>query len=244
MWPRPPSSKSQLSQFCDQYRRLFLTFETTSARSAAGIRAVILDYGEVLCHLPTPENIELLARIFQVDSQSFLPMYLKTRIPYDRGDLLPAAYWRNFARQAGVTVDEKVIEQLRQVDKDMWSRPNEPMIQWLQRIHAAGFKTAILSNMPTDMADHVRETFPWLAEFDQHIFSAEVRSAKPEPAIYRHAIEALDVAPLEALFIDDREENLAGARAIGIRGIRYRTVEHLREDLRAIGFPLLPDASV
>ena len=212
-------------------------------QTASGIRAVLLDYGEVLCHLPTAEHIAVLAGIFQVEAEAFLPMYLKTRIPYDRGDLLPGAYWQNFARQAGVTVDEKVIEQLRQVDKDMWSRPNEPMILWLERIHAGGFKTAILSNMPTDMADHVREIFPWLAAFDHHIFSAEVRSAKPEPAIYRHAIEALGVAPVEALFIDDREENLAGARAIGIRGIRYRSVEHLREDLLAIGFPILPEPS-
>ena len=204
----------------------------------------MLDYGEVLCHLPTAEHIELLAGIFQVDAQDFLLMYRKTRIPYDRGDLLPGAYWQNFAQQAGVTVNEKVIEQLRQVDKEMWSRPNEPMIQWLERIHAAGFKTAILSNMPTDMADHVREIFPWLAEFDQHIFSAELRSTKPEPAIYRHAIEALGVAPREALFIDDREENVAGARAVGIWGIRYRSVEHLREDLRAIGFPILPEFSI
>lgn len=170
-------------------------------------------------------------------------MYLKTRIPYDRGDLLPAAYWQNFARQTGVNVDDKAIEQLRQVDKDMWSRPNEPMIQWLRRVHAAGFKTAILSNMPTDMADHVREIFPWLVEFDHHIFSAEVRSAKPEPAIYQHAIEALEVAPAEALFIDDRDENLAGARAIGMQGLRYQSVEQLRRDLRAIGFPILPEPS-
>ena len=143
-----------------------------------------------------------------------------------------------------MAVDGTTIEKLRQVDKEMWSRPNEPMIRWLQRIHAGGFKTAILSNMPTDMADHVREIFPWLSDFDHHIFSAEVRSAKPEPAIYRHAIEALEVAPPEALFIDDREENLAGARAMGIRGIRYRSVERLREDLRAIGFPILPELSI
>lgn len=205
---------------------------------------MILDYGEVLCHLPTAEHIAVLARIFQVEAQAFLPLYLKTRVPYDRGDLLPGEYWQNFARQAGVTVDEQLIEQLRQVDKVMWSRPNEPMIRWLPQIHAAGFKTAILSNMPTDMADHVREIFPWLAAFDHHIFSAEVRSAKPEPAIYRHAIEALGVAPPEALFIDDREENLAGARAMGMRGIRYQSVEQLREDLQAIGFPILPETSV
>jgi len=213
---------------------------STSARTASGIRAVILDYGEVLCHLPTAENIEFLARTFRIDPQSFLPIYLKTRAPYDRGDVLPGAYWEKFAAQAGVTIDDRTVEQLRQVDVDMWSRPNEPMIRWLQELHAAGFKTAILSNMPTDMADHVRKKFAWIAHFDHQIFSAEVRSVKPEPAIYRHAIATLGVKPSEALFIDDREENLEQARAIGVRTIRFQSVEQLSNDLRALGFPILP----
>jgi putative hydrolase of the HAD superfamily len=208
--------------------------------SNSGIEAVILDYGEVLCHQPTSENIDFLSRTFQMDPQSFLPRYLKTRMPYDRGDLLPAEYWRNFAAQAGVAVDEPTIERLRQVDNEMWSRPNEPMVVWLRKIHDAGFKTAILSNMPTDMAEHVRKTFDWLAHFDHHIFSAEVRSAKPEPAIYQHTIQALGVPPSSALFIDDREENLVQARANGIRTIRYHSVEQLRKDLRALNFPILP----
>ena len=53
---------------------------------------MLLDYGEVLCHLPTAEHIAVLAGIFQVEAEAFLPMYLKTRIPYDRGDLLPELY--------------------------------------------------------------------------------------------------------------------------------------------------------
>jgi putative hydrolase of the HAD superfamily len=214
---------------------------TPLAHLGAGIRAVILDYGEVLCHLPTTENIEFLARTFQIDSQSFLPIYLKTRLAYDRGDLLPLAYWQKFAAEAGVTIDDRTIDQVRQVDVEMWSRPNEPMIRWLQQIHSAGLKTAILSNMPSDMADHARKNFDWLAYFDHHIFSAEVGSVKPEPAIYEHAIHALGMPPPEVLFIDDRDENLQQARAIGIRGIRYQSVEQLRGDLLAIGFPILPE---
>jgi putative hydrolase of the HAD superfamily len=204
---------------------------------------VILDYGEVLCHLPTAENIEYLARIFQIDSQSFLPIYLKTRAAYDRGDLLPLAYWQKFAGEAGVTIDDRTVERIRQVDLDMWSRPNEPMIRWFQKLRPAGFKTAILSNMPTDMADHVRKTFAWIADFDHQVFSGEVRSVKPEPAIYRHVIDAMGVPPSDTLFIDDRDENLEQARAIGIRVIRYQYVERLREDLAALGFPVLPEPS-
>jgi putative hydrolase of the HAD superfamily len=214
-----------------------------TAQTASGIRAVILDYGEVLCHLPTTENIEYLARIFQIDSQSFLPIYLKTRAAYDRGDLLPLSYWKKFAAEAGVSIDDRTVERLRQVDLDMWSRPNEPMIRWFQKLRSAGFKTAILSNMPTDMADHVRKTFAWVADFDHQVFSGEVRSVKPEPAIYRHVIDAMGVPPSDTLFIDDRDENLEPARAIGIRGIRYQSVERLREDLVALGFPVLPEQS-
>ena len=71
-------------------------------------------------------TIERLAEIFRSDSQPFLPMYLKTRADYDRGDMLPSAYWRKFAAQVGAALDEQTIGELRQIDKDMWSRPNQP----------------------------------------------------------------------------------------------------------------------
>jgi putative hydrolase of the HAD superfamily len=212
----------------------------TSASKPPAIRAVILDYGEVLCHLPSTETIERLASIFQMDPRTFLPIYLETRAPYDRGDLLPGEYWRKFAAQAGVEIAADTIEQARQLDLELWSHVNDAMILWVQQLHAAGFKTAILSNMPTDMATHMRENFAWFSHFDQQIFSGEVRSVKPEPEIYRHCIEVLGVQPSEALFIDDREVNLDQARAAGIRGIRFQSVEQLRKELQALGFTILP----
>jgi putative hydrolase of the HAD superfamily len=204
------------------------------------IRAVILDFGEVLCHLPTPEAVAALARLFQMDSQSFFPIYLESRGPYDRGDLLPGEYWGKFALQLGVKIDANTIERVRQLDVDLWSRINDAMVLWLEKIHSAGFKTAILSNMPSDMVAHVRKNFTWIRHFDHQIFSAEVRSIKPEPAIYQHCIEALEVRPSEALFIDDRDANLEQARAAGIRGIRFQSVEQLRRDLQILGFTILP----
>jgi putative hydrolase of the HAD superfamily len=204
------------------------------------IRAVILDYGEVLCHTPSTATIERLAAMFQMDPRTFLPIYLQTRVAYDRGDLLSSEYWQQFATQAGVKVGRDAIEQAGQLDLELWSDLNDAMILWVQQLHAAGFKTAILSNMPADMATHMRKNFAWLSHFDHHIFSGEVRSVKPEPAIYRHCIDALGVQPSEALFIDDREINLEQARAAGIHTIRFQSVDQLRADLQALGFTILP----
>jgi putative hydrolase of the HAD superfamily len=201
---------------------------------------VILDYGEVLCFLPTPEAIARMARIFRIDTASFMPIYTQSRGPYDRGDLLAEEYWHAFAAKAGVTLDGNMIEELRRWDVEMWSRTNDPMIRWLENLRFAGLRTAILSNMQADMVAHVRRNFPWLKHFDHQIFSADVRRIKPEPAIFEYSLDALKLPASEVLFIDDREANLASARAAGMRGIRFQSVNQLRDDLHALGFHILP----
>lgn len=207
------------------------------------IRAVILDYGEVLCHTPSTDAIARLAVMFQMDPRTFLPHYLQTRAAYDRGDWRPEEYWQRFAALAEVKITPHDIDKARRLDLELWGQMNDAMILWAQQLHAAGFKTAILSNMPADMATHMRENFAWLSHFDHHIFSGEVRSVKPEPEIYQHCIKVLGVQPTEALFIDDREINLEQARVAGIRGIRFQSVEQLRKELQAIGFTVLPGQS-
>jgi len=208
--------------------------------SATTICAVILDYGEVLCHRPSPNAIADLARVFGIDEDKFLPIYRSSRNPYDRGDLTAHAYWQEFARRAGVTIRSHRIEDLRRLDMRMWSNVNQEMTAWLASIHSHGFRTAILSNMQTDMAAYVRGNFAWLRHFDHQIFSCEVRSIKPDPAIYRHALSLLKTPPSEVLFVDDREENIHAARAEGIQGILFECVERLRKDLQTLGFPVLP----
>ena len=218
-----------------------MTIETLSGTAKPPqIRAVIMDYGEVLCFLPSSQHIERFAQIFRMDPRTFLPIYLQSRAAYDRGDLLPAEYWDEFAAQVGVNIDAHALEDIRRLDIEMWCQHNEPMIRWVEEIRSAGFTTAIMSNMPLDLVAHLRTNFPWIGNFDHHIFSAEVRSIKPEPGIYQHCISAVGVKPAEALFIDDRDENLNQARIAGIRTLRFQSIPQLREDLQALGFTILP----
>ena len=58
---------------------------------------------------------------------------------------------------------------------------------------------------------------------------------KPEPAMYRRAIDILGCPPQRILFIDDREENVAGAAAAGIKAIRFTGAEALRSELVRLG---------
>ncbi len=58
---------------------------------------------------------------------------------------------------------------------------------------------------------------------------------KPDPAMYRRAIDILGCTPQRILFIDDREENVAGAAAAGINAVRFTGAAALRVELAGMG---------
>ena len=206
----------------------------------ANLKAVIFDYGDVLCLPPTGEEIEASARIVGISSDFYRALWSRHRDVYDRGDISPEAYWQKFAEEAGVSLNVDQLEELNQRDVAMYCRMNPGMLDWLQSLSAAGMKTAILSNMQAGMIRHARENFPWLGWLTWQTLSAEVRSIKPEPAIYEHCLRGLGVAAAESLFIDDREVNVLAAQSLGIHAIQYESLDQLRKYLQRAEFSILP----
>ncbi len=212
--------------------------------NSSKIMAVILDYGEVLCYSPAPEEWARMAGVFGVDPVAFRKLWERNRLLYDRGDLSPEAYWSGVAKDAGTQLAPEQLPLLRQWDVEMWAHENSVMVEWLKEIHASGTRTGLLSNMPHDMVRHVRQKFAWLEHFDHLTFSAEVELIKPDPAIYEFSLRGVEVRSSEALFVDDKEPNVKGARAAGMSAIQFQSVERFRNDLEQLGFPTLPASAV
>jgi putative hydrolase of the HAD superfamily len=206
----------------------------------ATIRAVILDYGEVLCHRPSEEEFSLLIQPFGVDENLFATLWDKNRGAFDRGDLTPETYWSMLAEDAGAKIDATQLKQVCELDLEMWGNANEEMVDWLRQLGRGGIKTALLSNIHPKMIAYVKENFDWLELFDFTTFSAEVRLIKPDHAIYEHTLRGLGVKAEDALFVDDREINVRAAREVGINAVRFQSVGQLREDLGKMGFAILP----
>ena len=204
-----------------------------------GIRALILDYGEVLCHRPAPDQLHQMAHLAGWDEETLMERYFRERGLYDRGDLAPIDYWSRVVAES-VDLSNGALASLQKLDVEMWSNLNPDMIGWLGDARAAGLKTAVLSNMPADMACHARKSFNWLKGLDCVVLSCEVGRIKPEPEIYQRCVEGLDLPAEAALFIDDRAANVEGARRAGLQSLRFQTLEGLRNDLRELGFPILP----
>jgi len=204
------------------------------------IKAVILDYGQVLARCPTVEEFERLAEMFNLSFDTFYELWEASRGPYDRGDLTADEYWLKVAAQTNSSLDREQIKMLRKIEVEIWAHPIPGMFDWVSQLRAAGFKTGLLSNMPWDLVNHVRTNCRWMENFTFKTLSAEVRLIKPDPTIYQHALNGLGVSAAETLFVDDREPNIRAARALGMRAIQFLSISQLKDDLEALGFPLLP----
>jgi len=204
------------------------------------INAVLFDFGMVLTTPPDPASWERLKAVFSADEASFHKAYWKHRDDYDRGTLKSHSYWLEVANDLHKPLGPEALRELIAADIALWTQPNQVMIDWAANLQRAGIKTGILSNMPDAMEVGIRDTFDWIENFDHHTWSHRLLLAKPEAAIYRHAAEGLALPPAEILFIDDREENIEAAVAVGMQAIQYTNHDTFVQEMNERGFgPLL-----
>jgi len=211
----------------------------TSTSIEPKISAVLFDYGMVLSGPPDPTARIDMERILGVDEQTFQAAYWEHRDAYDRGTLSGLTYWESVARDCNKPLDAVELDALIDADNALWTQPNHRMIDWATGLQRAGIKTGILSNIGDAMEAGIRERFPWLNEFAHTTFSHRLGIAKPNPAIYRHAAEGLQVPIGEILFVDDKEENILAARAAGMVAVQYSSHEGFLEELKRLGLDRL-----
>jgi putative hydrolase of the HAD superfamily len=213
---------------------------TDAQTTSLPIRAVILDYGEVISLPADPTVISWMAGLFRLPDDRFRYFYASFRLDYDRGVLSAAEYWGNVAHAANYELKNGELEQLRQADVTMWSRLNDAVLRWVESLRASGLKTAVLSNMHDDMVQHLSANGAWAQRFDALTLSSAIGMAKPEQDIFEYCLRSLGVSAEEAIFIDDREINVQAAQQMGIRGVFAPTSEQLRAKLEAMNFkPIL-----
>jgi len=197
------------------------------------IRALLFDYGGVLIHMVNETPRRQLAERLGV---SLLELY---RAVFDSpaatqavlGQITAAELWESVADDLGVP-----RSQVSGLYWQFWAADglNLDVIEYirtLRRKRKAGYTIGLLSNANDDLRAMLTERWQIAGLFDEMVISAEVKDAKPNPSIYRLALERLGVEPAEAVFLDDVAQNVESAQAAGLFAVQYKTWRQARRDL-------------
>lgn len=182
--------------------------------------ALILDYGEVLSYPQRPGALALMASQLDANPTEFQSAYWRHRRDYDLG--MPAAdYWALVTSDLGVPIDDGLVASLIAIDIDSWTEYRDEMWTLVTTFRAVGGKLGMLSNGVREIVERIRADRDLPSLFDAVVISYEVGLAKPEPEIYRLMLSQLGVGPADALFVDDRAENVAMALELGMRALQF-----------------------
>jgi len=97
---------------------------------------------------------------------------------------------------------------------------------------------ATVNNEARELNDYRIDTFGLRDYFKAFFSSCYVGLRKPDPQIYKLALDVLRRDAAAVAFVDDRPGNVEAAKAVGIHGIIYQGAEKLKLEFERLGiFP-------
>lgn len=192
---------------------------------------VLFDMDDVLCHYDQSARVRRLSALSNRPPDEVVHAIWGSGLEAkaDAGSIDDAEY----LREAGVLLGCDLL-----VDDWLLARRESmsPNLEVLELVAAISdrCRVAVLTNNPQIVAKHISYLCPAVAElFGANVFaSASFKAAKPSVQTFRQCLDVLDVPPAEALFVDDLEVNVAGARKAGLFGHVFTGYQLFANELR------------
>ena len=123
-------------------------------------------------------------------------------------------------------------EEGQQLARDFWQGDDldSELVAYIRGLRVK-FQTGLISNAWLELRGMLENHWHIDDAFDDLVISAEVGLAKPDPAIYRLALERLNVEADRAVFVDDFIQNIAAAAEIGMHAVHFTNPDQAMADV-------------
>jgi putative hydrolase of the HAD superfamily len=193
-------------------------------------RGVLIDLYGTVVSLGKPgarvESLREMARALAVDPESFVRQWSESFDERVRGRLGPLEETiEHLAVRLGHRPSTEQVEQAARIRLDfsrLSLRSDPRVLRALDDLRGAGCRLALVSDT-SEETPRLWATSELAPRFEVTVFSCEEQVRKPEPAIYRRALERLRLDPSRCAFVGDGgSHELSGAAAVGLATFRYR----------------------
>jgi putative hydrolase of the HAD superfamily len=218
-----------------------------------GIRAVLFDAGNTIA---MPDWARISNVVEQVSSRQFNETELQRKISAilaeadndqdflrKLADRLIPVGWHYRRLYSGLGIGEQEIENLisalnaEHQKRHLWSKLNKDAIPVFEELKRRKMTLGVISNSEDGQVKALLSQMGVDKYFDLHLDSHVIGLAKPDPKIFLHAINELNVLPQEAVYVGDMyRQDVMGAQRAGLRAVLYDPLEvKTQSDVISIG---------
>jgi len=198
-----------------------------------GIDTVFWDIGGViLTNGWDHKSRKVAAETFHLDWEEFSDRHDLSFPAFDSGQITMEEYLNRtlFYRPRPFSREEFIAFMYAQ------SKPLPGSREVLDAVtNAKKYFVGAINNEPLELNEYRIETFKLRRNFLVFFSSCYVHSRKPEPTIFKVALEVTQRTPEKCVFIDDRPLNLESPRKLGLQTIHFQNPEQLKSDLAKLG---------
>jgi len=200
------------------------------------LKAVLFDVGGVLIRLDESKYYEYLSKISGIEIDKIINtldiLEKKTYV----GEISIKEFTEAVSKRLGIM--KKEVKWLEFLKENV--SINREVVDFALQLHKK-YKVGVITNADRARYLYVKKHFGKELGFDKfdHVFvSCYLGMAKPSKRLFEYVIKKMRIIPRETAFIDDRIENIEGAKAVGINGILFNkpndNVEYLKKQIEKI----------
>lgn len=196
------------------------------------ITTIIFDLGGVYFTDGTARFIEEINARYDISKESLTKVVsgpLGTQ--YRSGRISRELFWLEAKRAWNLSVDTDGISSI-------WLEGYQPIngtVALVRRLRQAHYRLFFLSDNIAERVEYLQRKYNFLNEFLGGVFSHEVGTRKPDPAIYEAALKQSGAQPSECVYVDDKPDLLVPAAALGMHVLHFAGAESLARELRLKG---------
>jgi len=195
------------------------------------IEAIIFDLGNVLIDFDHMIAAKRISAFTDKTGQEIFELFFDSKLTalFEEGKITPLEFFRQVKNMLSLKLDyDKFLPIWNEI---FFFTEKNRQVYGLAKILKSHYKIALFSNINVLHFDYLKKNFPVFDAFHQIITSFEVGARKPNPLIYKKALESLQALAQNTFYTDDRKELIEAASALGIRSFVFKDVQRLKQDL-------------
>lgn len=158
--------------------------------------------------------------------------FLRITHQNDIGETTPQQFIKAFHNTCGISENE-LLKKYFNMSKEF--SYDYDVIDWAKQIKSDGiYKVGMLSNVGFNWLDNFLVDMEKINLFDAYILSCKEGISKPDSEIFEMMANRIGCKPDECVMIDDRKSNIIGAKAVGMQGIVFSSLDQGKAELKKI----------
>jgi len=195
------------------------------------IQLVLFDIGGVLVKWRDTWLYHAVSKKFGIDENTLTHECEKEIINLHSGKILENDFWKKIGKKVNSIKLQKTKKSLICETFKKKAKTNSSIIKIIKKAQENKIKVGTLSNLEKT-THHIISEFGLLADFEFQFYSHKIGFAKPDKKIFKYVLAKVPFKSSEILFIDDKISNVKTANSIGIKSIKYKNTNQLKQVLK------------